>query len=408
MYQMSDRESHERMSVKPVAGSGGIREHFADRPRQLTDDLRVSFRGNERVIQRVKLIPQKIYKFPGGRCRYRFKYEAISRRGYEFEDMGTGGSKIFIHEVIEVMEEADSSSSGGEPLYSPLEAQYAVPPWGFKASVFQSSSLSGSELIDDFVPFERADNGDEPLYVSNESNYDFDKWDTKSPEAQKVVSEVYASAEDSDRELQEFKFGETGVEHVLNVFKMNPETIPFDTRFGRAKVRRGRYEQPFISSKKSDYENASIATEGDRYGTKYASILKVFYDPDNPEQDQVIAQKLLNGDSSGMSPMQRRAAAMLHSIVGIAENYRVESSAHICRGVLRMIARGRIRFNQFQEYFQISIRTELGRKQNEKIRSGNYTPRTGALAPYLSPEPGSDRSGGAGSGVLETPRREWT
>lgn len=422
MYQMRDRENHERMSVKPVAGSGGIREHFADRSRQSTDDLRVSFRGNECVIQRgVKLIPGHIYKFPGGSCRYRFKYEAISRRGYEFENMETGGSKIFIHKVTKVLIEADSSSSGWEPLYAPMEAHYAVPPWGSKAPVFRSSSSSGSddfdELIeDDSVPFERVDNGDEPFIVSNESNYDLDEWNTKNPEARRVVSEVREFAGDPDGAPQGFQFGETEVRPVLDCFRDNPDTIVFDTRFGRAKVRRGRHDQPFISSNKSDYKNASIATCGDRYGTTYASILKVFYNPDNPEQDQEIARKLLTGDRSGMSQEQRRAAAMLHSIVGIAENYRVESSAHICRGVLRMIAEGRIGFGQFQEYFQISIRTEMGRKQDEKIRSGNLTPRTGALVPYLSPRPEFPSSGaggprmpvGAGSGVWETPRRRRT
>jgi Domain of unknown function (DUF4157) len=112
---------------------------------------------------------------------------------------------------------------------------------------------------------------------------------------------------------------------------------------------------PKITSKQTNYGNAKL---GDAY-TDYIDALK-----SRGESDKNIAGALLDLDDSALtSNMEKRGAAMLHTTVYLAEEWRKQGAAKIYRAILRAIVAGETDFDHFIEHFEFVGSADRGRMQ---------------------------------------------
>lgn len=127
-----------------------------------------------------------------------------------------------------------------------------------------------------------------------------------------------------------------------------------DTPFGPVSATHKR-GAPKMSSRASDYGEFQM---GDTY-EEYVRALR-----SGGKTDAVIAQALLDEDATVLSsPGKRRGAAMLHSTVYLAEEWRKHGAAKICRGELRLIAAGKDTFDDILTHFEFVQSADDGRRQ---------------------------------------------
>lgn len=136
--------------------------------------------------------------------------------------------------------------------------------------------------------------------------------------------------------------------------------VEIDAPFGSGKVsayhNRGA---PKISSKQSDFGGAKL---GDSYA-EYKRGLQ-----SGGLTDSQIALALLDiNDSALGSDLEKRAGAMLHITVYLAEEWRKQGAAKIYRAMLRLIIKGTKTFDDFIEGFKYISSADNGRKMVARI-----------------------------------------
>lgn len=130
--------------------------------------------------------------------------------------------------------------------------------------------------------------------------------------------------------------------------------VGISTEFGPTAAYHNR-GAPKITSKQTDYGKAKL---GDAY-TDYIEALQ-----SQGRSDQDIAQALLDMDDSALtSNMEKRGAAMLHTTVYLAEEWRKQGAAKIYRAILRAIVAGETDFDHFIEHFEFVGSADKGRAQ---------------------------------------------
>lgn len=135
---------------------------------------------------------------------------------------------------------------------------------------------------------------------------------------------------------------------------------------------------PKLSSRASEFGRFSM---GDSYA-EYVRALR-----SGGKSDSAIAQGLLDQDPSVLSSSgEQRGAAMLHSTVYLAEEWRKHGAAKIYRGEVRRIAAGKASLDDMQRDFEFVQSADRGRKQVGRF----HQVQTGRMQPSALSPPDSE------------------
>jgi hypothetical protein len=131
--------------------------------------------------------------------------------------------------------------------------------------------------------------------------------------------------------------------------------VSFQTPFGTGNVsayhNRGA---PKLGSNAKDWGKTKL---GDKYSDYIAGLRS------NGLSDQAIATALLQQNNSFTTPLEERAAAMLHATVYLAEEWRKQGAAKLYRAILRAIEAGLKTFDDFDNDFKFIQSAQSGREQ---------------------------------------------
>jgi len=132
--------------------------------------------------------------------------------------------------------------------------------------------------------------------------------------------------------------------------------VKFQTPFGTGNISAfHNHGAPKLGSNANDWGKTKL---GDKY-TDYIAGLR-----SKGLTDSAIATALLQQDSTPFTtPLEERAAAMLHATVYLAEEWRKQGAAKLYRAILRAIESGAKDFDDFNNDFKFIQSAQLGREQ---------------------------------------------
>jgi hypothetical protein len=121
---------------------------------------------------------------------------------------------------------------------------------------------------------------------------------------------------------------------------------------------------PYLGSRAGEYGDHPM-------GDTYKEFIKALRS--GGKSDVAIATALLNQDASGFTTDgEKRGAAMFHSTVNLAEEWRKHGASKICRGELRLIKEGKATFDTFIDDFAFVESADAGRHQVARMHEVQY------------------------------------
>lgn len=153
---------------------------------------------------------------------------------------------------------------------------------------------------------------------------------------------------------------------VSDVYKTwNPKqtkSVPIETPWGEVSAQHKR-GAPYIRSRAKDYKRSKLKTDYKDFnrGLRGGSEKK--------DKDDLIAQDLLNETSDYLkTPLQKRGASMLHTTVGLGEQWRKKGGKKIHCSLLRQVKEKKIDLDEVNKRFKYVKSADEGRKQVGRIQ----------------------------------------
>ncbi|MEM7035381.1 MAG: hypothetical protein AAF570_00300, partial [Bacteroidota bacterium] len=216
-------------------------------------------------------------------------------------------------------------------------------------SSMDGASISGSEVS-------AGDSEEEKSSIES----DFEHGDVEMTSAASSASADHGGSHPYPKLLEEYRS-----------YYIGKPSHEVESRFGTVKISPSPYtagRDIYISSKAENYDRKVVKSD-------YLDIIKKLkrHGPDEEE----IARILLTADSEQISKEEvRRAAAMIVSIVYVAEEWRKHGAGKIFRGALRAIRAGKRTFSNFKEMFKYMDTADAGRQQVGRIIDAKTSDKT--------------------------------